>query len=115
MAVYDCRKEGREPGSVSFPCNVRIIDPQTGERFPATVFCLQTSPAKVGRFVLGPDGTPLASPHRKKRMIDDGRGGKKLEIYYERQELWEFRPWVALRLNPDGSTGEVIAKSEDAA
>ncbi len=48
-------------------------------------------------------------------MVDNGRGGKKLEVYYDRLEIWERRPWKALRLNPDGTTGEVIAQSEDCA
>lgn len=112
MPVYDCRKEGREPGSIRFPCNVRIVDPVTGAPFPATVFYLSTSPAKVGRFVVAPDGAPMVSPHRKKRWVDNGRGGKRVEFYNDRLELWEFRPWVALRLNRDGTTGEAVARSE---
>ena len=106
--VYDCRKSGREPGSISFPCAVRILDPATGERL-ANVFYAATDPPRVGRFVLGPAGEPLVNPlSRRKVWVDNGRGGKKLEIVYDRMELWERRRWVAVRL--DG--GGVVAKSE---
>jgi|HubBroStandDraft_4_1064222.scaffolds.fasta_scaffold318698_2 hypothetical protein len=112
MTVYDCRKVNPEPGSIRFPVPVRIIDPQTGQAFPDTVFYLATSPAKIIRFARGPDGEPLVAPVRKKRWVDNGRGGQKLEIYYDRLEVAEMRPWIALRLNKDGTTGEVIDKSE---
>lgn len=111
--VYDCRKEGREPGAHYFPCNVRVLDPQTGQRIE-NVFLLCDSPAKVGRFIVDANGVPLVNPNRKRRFIPDGRGGKKLEIYYDRLETVEYRPWVAVRLHTDGSTGEVVAKSEGA-
>ena len=110
---YDCRRDGRDPLARSFPCAVRVIDPATGQRIP-NVFFLDTAPEgggpALGRFVTDASGVPLVSPHRKRRMVDDGRGGKKLEIYYDRLETWERRPWVAVAL--DG--GQVIAESEDA-
>lgn len=110
---YDCRKENRDPFASYFPCQVKIIDPATGERI-ANVFFLDTNPEganpALGRFLLAPDGMPLVAPERKKRWVDDGRGGQKLEIYYDRLERWERRPWVAVSL----ATGEMIAKSEDA-
>lgn len=108
---YDCRKEGRDPTARRFPCAVKIVCPQTGERI-ANVFFLDTAPLgspSLGRFVTGPDGEPLVSPERKKRFVPDGRGGRKLECYYDRLEVWERRPWKAVALE----SGEVIAKSED--
>jgi len=106
--VYDCRPEGREPGSLHFPVAVKILDPATGERL-ANVFYAATDPPRVGRFVLGPDGGPLVNPlSRRKVWEDNGRGGKKIRIVYDRLEVFEFRPWVAVRL--DG--GGVVAKSE---
>jgi hypothetical protein len=109
---FDCRKENRDPTARLFPCAVKIIDPQTGERI-ANVFFLDTTPLgspSLGRFVTGLDGETLVSPERKKRRVDNGRGGWKLEVYYERLEVWERRSWVAVAVD----TGEVIAKSEDA-
>lgn len=105
---YDCRKTGRDPAARSFPCSVKIVDPQTGERI-ANVFFLDTSPPQLARFVTGPDGEPLAAPQRKKRMVPDGRGGKKLEVFYERLETWERRPWKAVALD----TNQVVAQSEE--
>lgn len=109
---FDCRKEGRDPLARYFPCSVKIIDPATGARIP-NVFFLDTSPEgagpALGRFVTDKEGLPLVAPQRRRRMIDDGRGGKKLEVYYDRLETWERRPWVAVALD----TGEVVAKSED--
>lgn len=107
MPVYDCRKDNPEPGSIRFPCNVRVLDPADGRRIE-NVFYLSTGPARVGRFVVGADGEPLVSPERKRRLVDNGRGGKKLEIYYDRLEQWTFQPWVAVAVD----TGEVVAKSE---
>lgn len=110
---YDCRKDGRDPLARYFPCAVKIIDPVNGLRIP-NVFFLDTKPEgaepALGRFVTAADGLPLVAPQRKKRFADDGRGGKKLEVYYDRLEVWERRPWVAVALG----TGEVVAKSEDA-
>lgn len=110
---YDCRKEGRDPTARAFPCAVRILCAVTGERI-ANVFFADTAPegagASLGRFVTGPDGEPMAAPQRKKRWLSDGRGGRKLDIYYDRLEVWERRPWVAVAL--DG--GHVVAKSEGA-
>jgi hypothetical protein len=111
VTKWDCRKDGRDPSAVYFPCEVRVIDPQTGERMVG-VFFLCDAPAQVGRFISGADGLPLVHPRRKKRWVDNGRGGKKIEVYYDRLESWEQRPWVALRLHKDGTTGEVVAKSE---
>lgn len=108
MPVYDCRPNP-VPGSLRFRMNVRVIDPATGERIP-NVFLLDTAPARVGRFVTGPGGEPLAGPERKKRWVGDGRGGRRVEYYYDRLEVWEYRPWVATAAD----TGEVIAKSEGA-
>lgn len=109
MAVYDCRGGGAEPGALRFPCNVLVLDPADGGRI-ANVFYLDTSPARVGRFVTGPDGEPLVSPARKKRFVPDGRGGRKLEVYYDRLEVWEYRPWVAVAAD----TRQVIARSDGA-
>lgn len=110
---YDCRKEGRDPLARLFPCPVKIVDAGTGERI-ANVFFADTRPEgagpSLGRFVTAPDGEPMVSPQRKKRMIPDGRGGKKLEIYYDRLEVWERRPWKAVSL----ADGTVVAKSDDA-
>lgn len=109
---YDVRKVGRDPTARRFPCAVKIVDPATGERI-ANVFFLDTAPLgspSLGRFVTGPGGEPLASPVRRKRLVDNGRGGKRLEVYYDRLEVWERRPWVAVALD----TGAVVAKSEDA-
>lgn len=108
MPVYDCRKDGREPGSISFPCNVRIVNPANGERI-TNVFYASTSPARIARYILGPDGTPLVHPQQRKRWVDNGRGGKKIEIYHDRLEEWEYRRWIALAID----TNQVIAKSED--
>ena len=109
---YDCRKENRDPLAGRFPCAVKIIDPASGHRIP-NVFFLDTAPEgaepALGRFVTGPGGEPMVSPERKKRFVDDGRGGTKLEIYYDRLEVWERRPWKAVALD----TNEVVAKSED--
>src|SRR5258708_3732215 len=109
---YDCRKEGRDPTARYFPCPVKVIDPATGERIP-NVFFADTKPEganpALGRFVTDAGGLPLVSPHRKRRMVDDGRGGKKLEFYWDRLETWERRPWKAVSL----ATNEVVAKSED--
>lgn len=113
---YDVRETGRDPAARRFPCAVRVVDPATGARIP-NVFFVDTAAVgapSLGRFVTGPDGAPLVSPVRKKRMVDNGRGGTRLEVYYDRLEVWERRPWVALRLNPDGTTGDAVAKSEDA-
>ncbi|AMV24597.1 hypothetical protein VT84_09390 [Gemmata sp. SH-PL17] len=112
MPIYDCRKDGRDPRARYFPCPVRVINPADGERIP-NVFFLDTERCQIARFIVDAKGEPLVSPQRKKRMVDDGRGGMKLEIYYDRLETWERRPFIALRLNPDGTTGEVVAKSED--
>jgi len=109
---YDVRKVGRDPTAGYFPCAVKIVDPATGDRIP-NVFFLDTAAVgapSLGRFVTGPGGEPLVSPVRKKRTVDNGRGGTKLEIYYDRLEVWERRPWVAVALG----TGAVVAKSEDA-
>lgn len=119
---YDCRKEDRDPLARSFPCPVRILCAATGERIP-NVFFLDTSPARVGRFVAGPDGEPLAR-HTGRRLrglpvhLSDVGGtvvtpaaGKRVQgsvREYERLEVWEDRPWVAVALD----TGETIARSE---
>lgn len=106
--VYDCRPEGREPGSLHFPVAVKILDPATGERL-ANVFYAATDPPRVGRFVLGPDGGPLVNPlSRRKVWEDNGRGGRRVRIVYDRLEIWERRRWVAVALD----TGQVIAKSQ---
>lgn len=108
--VYDCRREGAEPGSLRFSCNVRVLDARTGERIP-NVFYLRTSPPLVGRFVTGPDGEPMVNPARLKRRVPDGRGGTRLEIYYDRLEVWEpGRRWVAVAV----AGGGAVARSEGA-
>jgi hypothetical protein len=107
MPTYDCRKENRDPAAGYFPCEVKIVDPQTGERI-ANVFFASTAPAQLGRFLVGTDGLPLVHPLRKKRRVDNGRGGWRLEVYYDRLETFENRPWKAISLK----TGEVVAKSE---
>lgn len=106
MPAYDCRKEGREPGAISFPCAVRIVNPVNDERIPDVFFASTAPLAKIGRFVRGADGDPIAA-ERKKRWVSDGRGGKKIEIYYTRLETWEFRPWLAVSV----ATGEVVVRS----
>lgn len=109
MPTYDCRARDREPGSTSFPCNVRILDPATGGRIP-NVFYARTSPPMLGRFVTGPDGEPLADPRTRRKVgaaTPDGKG--RAAIVYDRLEVWEAgRPWVAVAAD----TGQVIAKSE---
>lgn len=108
MTIYDCRKTGREPGSISFPCNVRIVCPTTGERIP-NVFFAQTAPAKLGRFVIGADGEPMIDPKTRRKVTKtDERGRWRTEIVYDRLESWSARPWVAVAVD----TGEVIVKSE---
>jgi hypothetical protein len=110
---YDCRKGDRDPAARAFPCAVRIVDAVTGERIP-NVFYADTAPEgggpSLGRFLTGPGGEPMVSPVRKKRWADDGRGGKRVEVYYDRLEVWERRPWVAVALD----TGTAVAKSEGA-
>lgn len=108
MPVYDCRKDGREPGSISFPCNVRIVDPATGERIP-NVFYLATDPPQVGRFVVGPDGEPMADAKKRTKRFVEENGRRRLIIEYGRLEVWERRPWVATAM----SGGGVVAKSEE--
>lgn len=103
--IYDCRRDGRDPRAESFPCNVRVLDPATGERIP-NVFFLDTSPAQVGRFVTDADGNPMAGG-RRKVLRADGRGGKRLDFEYDRLEVWEYRPWVAVAV----AGGGVVAKS----
>lgn len=120
---YDCRNEGRDPLARSFPCPVKILCAVTGERI-ANVFFLDTSPARVGRFVTGPDGQPLARYTGRKlhglpvHLVDvqgapttrqDGKQVQGAVREYERMELFESRPWVAVAVD----TGEVIAKSEE--
>lgn len=109
--VYDCRREGRDPAATSFPCGVKIVDPVTGDRIP-NVFYASTSPPRLGRFVLGPDGEPLVDPRSRRkvgRCTPDGK--EKARIVYDRLEVWEARPWVAVAL--DG--GGVVEKSEGVA
>lgn len=111
MPIYDCRREGREPGAVGFPCNVRIVDPATGERI-ANVFYASTAPAKLGRFVMGPGGEPMVDARtRRKKYTTDAAGRKRVEIVWDRLEVWEARPWKAVALD----TNEVVVKSEGAA
>ena len=106
--VYDCRRDGREPGSVGFPCNVRILDAATGERI-ANVFYAQTAPAKLGRFVSGPGGEPLVDARTRRRVPAAGPGGRRAAVEYDRLEVWEVgRRWVAVSV----ATGEVVEKSE---
>lgn len=106
--VYDCRRDGREAGALYFPCAVKILDPATGERL-ANVFYAATDPPRVGRFVLGPAGEPLVNPlSRRKRWVEDADGTRRVEIVYDRLEVFERRPWVAVRL--DG--GGVVDQSE---
>jgi len=105
--TYDCRKEGREEGSASFPCNVRILG-LSGEKID-NVFYARTSPPLIGRFVTGPDGTPLAGPERKKRWHVKPDGSKRVEYYYDRLECWYRIPWVAVAV--DG--GGIVARSDD--
>ncbi|TXH99554.1 MAG: hypothetical protein E6Q76_19590 [Rhizobium sp.] len=111
---YDCRQEGRDPRARYFPCPVRIVCAVTGERIP-NVFFADTAPLgaapSLGRFITDATGTPLVAPERKRRWIPDGRGGKKLEIYYDRLETWERRPWRAVSLKD----GQVVAQSEGVA
>jgi hypothetical protein len=108
MAVYDCRPTAREAGSIGFPCSVRIIDPATGARI-ANVFYAGTAPAKLGRFVTGPDGEPLVDPKtRRKKWVTDPDGRRRIEIVWDRLEVWTLCPWVAVAAD----TGEVVAKSE---
>lgn len=106
--VYDCRRDGRDPAGVPFPCNVRIVDPATGARI-AGVFYARTSPPRLGRFVMGPAGEPLVDPKtRRKVRRPDGRGGTRVEVVYDRLEVWERRPWVAVAAD----TGRAVAQSE---
>lgn len=107
---YDCRKEGRDPLAGSFPCPVRIVCAQTGERLP-NVFFADTAPLgspSLGRFLTGPDGEPLVSPVRKKRWVKNQHGRPAIEIYHDRLDVWERRPWRAISV----ATGEVVAQSE---
>lgn len=108
MSVYDCRRDNRDPSARSFPCNVRFVDPSTGDRIP-NVFFAQTSPPRIGRFVTGVDGEPLVDSASRRKVSytgDDGR--ERCRIEYDRLEVWERRPWVAVSV--DG--GGVIEKSE---
>lgn len=124
MPIYDARPPGthsqREVGSINFPCAVRICDPVTGERIK-DVFYARTSPPRIGRFLRDQSGNPLARPTGrkvgKKRMDlktaygeiiarDKEVSGKMTD--YERWDIFEERPWVAISL----TTGEVVAKSE---
>lgn len=110
MPVYDCRKDNRDPSSVSFPCNVVIVDKRNGQKI-ANVFYASTSPAMIGRFVTGPDGEPLADPsQRKKRWHTKPDGSKRVEIYYERLEMWDYMPWKAVAVNGGG----IVAESDGA-
>jgi hypothetical protein len=84
---------------------VKILNPVDGERI-TNVFYASTHPISIGRFVTGLDGEPLAT-NRRKRWVPNGRGGKKIEIIYDRLEVWECRPWVAIATD----TGEVVARS----
>lgn len=126
MPTYDARPPGnfaREAGSLSFPCPVRIVDPATGQRIP-NVFYARTSPPRIGRFMVGHNGEPLARPTGRKV------GGKKMDlrtvtgeliardktvsgkmVEYERYDVFEDRAWVAVSL----VTGETIARSEGVA
>jgi len=124
MPTYDARPPGpssqREAGSIGFPCAVRICDPATGARIP-NVFYARTNPPRIGRFLVGHNGEPLARPTGRKV------GGKRMDLRnadnelivrdkvvsgkmdeYERWDVFEDRAWVAVSL----VTGEVIAKSE---
>jgi hypothetical protein len=107
MPIYDCRKDNREQGALYFPCSVRIVCGMTGKRI-AHVFYASTSPAKLGRFIVGPDGEPMASPVRHKRYVPKPDGSFRVEYYNERLEVIEQRPWVAVSVK----TGAVVAKSE---
>lgn len=108
MPVYDCRRDGREPGSVCFPRAVRILDPATGGRI-ANVFYASTAPARLGRFVSGPGGEPLADPKSRRKVWEVGPDGRRrVRVVWGRLEVWESRPWVAV----DPDTGEVVEKSE---
>ena len=126
MSVYHAPPKGeeREPGSLAFPCPVKILDPVTGQRIPG-VFWASTSPAKIIRFLLGPDGEPLARATGRKikgtrkhaEQVDwvASRMPPKLLIpefvkEYVRLESVEWRPWVAIAVKD----GTVIAKSEGA-
>ena len=127
MPTYDARPPGpsslREAGSIRFPCAVRIVDPKTGLRIP-NVFYARTNPPRIGRFLVGHNGEPLARPTGRKV------GGKRMDlrnvndeiIYrdklvsgkmgeYERWDVYEDRSWVAISL----TTGEVVASSEGTA
>ncbi len=106
MMTYDCRQQP-EAASIRFPCAVKILNPADGERIP-NVFYASTSPMRIGRFVMDADGDPLASPERKKRWHTKPDGSKRVEYYYDRLEVWEIRPWVAVAIK----TGETIAQSE---
>lgn len=106
--TYDCRREGREEGSVSFPCNVWIVDPVSGQTIP-NVFYARTSPSLIGRFVTGPDGTPLVGPERKKRWHAKPDGSRRVEYYYDRLEQWDRIPWAAVAIDGSG----VVARSTD--
>jgi len=108
MRVFDCRKDAREPGSIGFPCCVRIIDTATGVRIP-NVFYAATS-GKLGRFVTGPDGEPMAdSRTRRRTWHEEPDGRRRMEFVWDRLEVWEIRPWAAVSVE----TGECVAKSED--
>ncbi len=122
MTIYDCRKQP-VPQSRRFPCNVRIVDARTGARIP-NVFYLDTHPPQVGRFLVGPDGEPLAKATGKRvrgrpehaarvdwapsRMAPVATTPDSLPEY-ERLELFERREWLALSVD----TGEVVARSEE--
>lgn len=108
MPVYDCRKDGREPGAKSFPCNVKILDACTGERIP-NVFYLATDPPQVGRFVVGPDGAPLTDASKKTKRVVEENGRRRVVFDYARLERWERRPWVAVAVD----NGQMIDRSKE--
>jgi hypothetical protein len=127
MPTYEHRNQNdpaewakREPGALTFLCQVKIVDPQTGEQIP-NAFYVRTSPPRIGRFLTDADGQPLARATGRKI------GGKRMDLRtvdgeliardkvvsgkmgeYERWDVFEDRAWVAVSL----ATGEVVAKSE---
>jgi hypothetical protein len=84
------------------------VDAATGERI-ANVFFAQTSPAKIGRFIVDADGNPMANAASRRKVGKFNDKGKwTADIVYDRLEKFEFRPWKAIALD----TNEVVAKSE---
>lgn len=123
MKIYDCRPDNsRAPGAVSFPVPVEFRDPATGKKI-RNVFFACTNPPRIGRFMTADNGEVLVRATGRKIR------GKRMNLYtadqqliardhavrgsmaeYERLDIFEDRPWVAVSL----ATGAVIDRSEGA-